>query len=169
MNHATDLQIAYSFATPFIAQQIRTIPDIALRYIGPWEIKWIWRPAPELAKNWISQFSSLNLKGYSHIRWTYPCLQSYDVVRYLLTFDDGTTQLYLIPQTAGMVLKPPVPHQPHKQKLVSFSLTSCLPFRLFIRDSEVRIKEWSSDGPYLVERPFGGMSFEGGTGGGAEI
>jgi hypothetical protein len=169
VNHATDMQIAYSFTTPFIAHMVRTIPNLALRYNGPWHIRWIWRPAPELAKNWISQFSSHNFKGYFHARWSYPALQSFDTVRYVLTFDDGSTQTYLIPSTAGEVRKPPVPHMPHKQKLVRYALTSCLPFRLFIRDSEVRLKEWSSDGMYAVERPFGGMSFEGGTGGGSEI
>jgi len=96
-------------------------------------------------------------------------LQSYDIVRYLLTFDDGSTQLYLIPSTAGAVRKPPVPHQPYKQKLVSYSLTSCVPFRLFLADSEVRAKHWGSQGEYEVFRPWGDSSFEGGHGGGAEL
>jgi hypothetical protein len=169
INHATDLQVAYSFGTPFIAQQVRTIPDIAIRYIGPWSIKWIWRPAPELAKNWKTQTTAHGLKGYFHNRWVYPALQSYDVVRLDTAFDDGTTQQYLIPSTAGEVRKPPVPLVPHKQKLISYSFTSCLPFRLFRGDSEVRLKEWGSDGQYTVERPFGGPHFEGGTGGGADI
>jgi hypothetical protein len=169
INHPTDLMAAYSLATPVIAYQLRTIPNIAIRYNGPWKIKWHWRPAPPLAKNWITMNTSHNLSGYLHHRWTYPCLQSYDTVNYKLTFDDGTTQTYLIPQTAGEVRKPPVPHQPHKGKLVSYALTSCTPFRLFRNDSEVRLKQWGSDGTYLVERPWGDASFEGGNGGGADI
>jgi hypothetical protein len=169
INHATDLQIAYSFATPFIAQQVRTIPSIALRYMGPWTIKWIWRPAPELAKHWITQTTSHAGKGYLHHRWTYPCLQSYDTVTYKVTYDDGTIKTYLIPSTAGAVMKPAVPMLPWKGKLTSYSLTSCLPFRLFARDSEVRLKHWGTDGEYIIERPFGGPSFEGGSGGGAEV
>jgi len=169
INHATDLMVAYSLATPVIAYQLRTIPDIPIRYNGPWKIRWHWRPAPPLAKNWITMNTSHNLSGFLHHRWTYPCLQSYDTVTYKVTYDDGTVQMYLIPQTAGLVKKPPVPHQPHKGKLVSYALTSCVPFRIFRNDSEVRLKQWGSDGGYLVERPWGDASFEGGNGAGADI
>lgn len=33
-------------------------------------------------------------------------------------------------------------------------------FRLFVKDSEVRVKGWGSNGPYNVSSPFGGPTHE---------
>ena len=41
--------------------------------------------------------------------------------------------------------------------------TSCPPFRLFKKDTEVRIKAHGSAGEYAVVRPFGGKHYEDGA------
>ena len=163
VNHNGWMEIEYSFPTPFIAHLVRTIPSGDLRYLGPWKIRWIWEPAPDLAKNWITQTTSHDLRGYHHHRDTYIALQSYADVLLKLVMDDGSVFNYIIPSTGGNVRKPYQILAPAKGKLSQYNLISCKPFRLFKKDCEVRVKEWGSTGEYLIARPFGGDHFRDGA------
>jgi hypothetical protein len=163
INHSREMEIAYSFPQPFIAHQVRTIPDQALRYLGPFKIRWIWEPAPDLAKNWITQTTSHGLRGYHHHRDCLIALQSWDNVLLIVKQDDGNSYQYLIPSTGGNIRKPYEVLQPMKAKLSEYWLISCTPFRLFQRDCEVRIKGWGEKNEFRITKPFGDVHFERGA------
>lgn len=163
VNHNGNLQIEYSFPTPFIAHQVRAIPSGPLRYNGPWKIRWIWEPAPDLAKNWITQTTSHGLRGFHHHRDCYIALQSFAAVLLRVKLDDGTQYDYIISSTNGDIKKPYEVLQHMKGKLSQYSLISCKPFRVFQKDCEMRVKEWGTNGEYLVTRPFGGPHFQKGA------
>lgn len=163
VNHATELELPYTFTVPFIAHQVRVLSDTPIAFMGPFKIRWIWEPAPELAKNWITQPTSHGFRGYLHHRDTYLAIQSTDVVVLKIQPDNIASVNVSFPSTGGLVLKPYSPLPAAKCKLAQYFVTSCTPFRLFVKDSELRVKGWGTDGPYEVKRPFGDLSFERGA------
>jgi hypothetical protein len=164
INHNGEREMAYSFMTPFIAHQLRCIPSIPIRYDQNFKIRWVWEPAPELAKNWITQTTSHGLQGWYHHRDCYIALQSYDYVTLRITDTSGTVNSYVFASTVGTVQKLYEVLRPQKAKLVSYSLTSCVPFRLFQKDCEVRVAQWSrGTSEYMVTKPFGGPHYERGA------
>jgi hypothetical protein len=150
----------YSF-TPFVEHQLHLVPAAAMRFFSA---KWVWEPSPELTANWVTQLTSLGQRGFFHQRDCYIALQSTATVTLLMTFDLGNgttgTASYTIASTGGFFLKQYLVLQAVKGKLVSFSLTSTAPFRLFAKDCEMRVKPWGSNEPYAVVKPFGGPSIE---------
>ncbi len=75
-----------------------------------------------------------------------------------MTYDNNYTQTYTIPSTGGKRAKPYIPFHSNKFKLVRYSFdtaTAGVPFKLYIEDSEARIKPWLTDLGYAVLRPFG--------------
>lgn len=165
INHNGEQEIAYSFLSPFIAHQVRCYPSIPIRYDQVFKIRWVWEPAPELAKNWITQTTSHGLQGWFHHRDSYIALQSYDYVTLRITDDLGTVNSYVFASTSGAVRKLYEVLYPQKAKLVSYSLTSCTPFRLFQKDCEVRVAQWTrgAKSEYAVMKPFGGPHYERGA------
>lgn len=163
VNHNGDMQFEYSFNEPFVAHQVRIIPSGALRYQGPWKIRWIWEPAPDLAKHWHTQTTSHGLRGFHHHRDCYTALQSFANVLLRVTLDDGNVFNYIIPSTGGAIRKPYEVLEPMKAKLSQYSLISCKPFRLFKKDCEMRVKEWGATGEFISERPYGGQHFADGA------
>lgn len=163
VNHSTETEIAYSFTTPFIAHQVRVLSNSPIAFMAPFRIKWIWEPAPELAKNWITQPTSFGLRGYLHHRDTYLAIQSTDVVVLQITPDAQPPVNISFASTGGLVLKPYSALPPAKCKMAQYAVTSCSPFRLFQKDSELRVKQWGDSGPYQVMRAYGGLSFENGA------
>lgn len=158
VNHAGKQERPYSF-TPYVGHQLKLVPDAPLRFFA---IRWVWEPSPELASNWITQLTSHGQRGFFHERDIYVALQSTADVTLLMTFDLGNstvgTRTYTIPSTAGVFLKQYLVLAAVKGKLVSYSFTSSQPFRLFVKDCEVRLKPWGSDEAYQVLKPFGGES-----------
>lgn len=158
-----EIEYPFTFKTPFIAHQVRINSDIALAMMGPFRIRWIWEPAPELAKNWITQATSFGLRGYFHHRDSYLAIQSTDVVVLSITPDQKPPLTLSFASTGGLVTKVYSALPPAKAKLGAYAVTSCTPFRLFVKDSELRIKEWGNPGAYQVVRPFGDLSMEKGA------
>lgn len=168
VNHDGEQEIAYSFGLnngngPFIAHQVRILTTGNIRMLEPFRIRWVWEPAPELAKNWITQGTSHGFHGYWSHRDTYIALQSYDFVRLIVTLEDQTQITYIIPSTGGLYNKVYEILQTMKCKLASYALISCKPFRLFQKDSEMRVGQFARDGLWTVTRPFGGPHFERGA------
>lgn len=164
VNHPSEMQKAYSFATPFIAHMLRVVPSSNLRMGDPFKIRWIWEPAPELAKFWHTQTTAHGLPGWFHHRDGYIALQSYDFVNLRITDDSGAANNYSLPSTGGNVQKIYLPLRPQKAKLVSYSVTSPTGFRLFQKDCEMRVAAWSrGTAEYLVTHPFGGPHYERGA------
>jgi hypothetical protein len=163
MLHPNEQEIAYWFTTPFITHLLRFLPKDALfwRYFKP---RWIWNPAPELAGVWTTQETTHDLEGYFFHRDFLPALMSTGPVNMRVTVN-GNPQSpfdYTIPSTGGLFLKPYLPLQAMKAREVQYSLTGD-PFRLFVKDSEVRVKQWGSTGPFLSAKPWGDLSRESGA------
>src|SRR6266568_1678031 len=163
VNHAGNLQLAYSFPVPFVAHQVRIIPDGPLRYIGPWRIKWIWEPHPDLAKYWITQTTSHGFRGYHSHRDCFVTLQSYSDVKLIVTQDDGRVYTYLIPSTGGEIRKPYEVLQPMKAKLSQYTLLACKPFRVFQKDCAMAVKEWGTSEGCQIVRVHGDLHFKRGA------
>ncbi len=155
-NHNGRIKIPYSFATPFHAHKMRLLPtDVADWRL--FDISWVWEPAPELVKYWITQPTSHDLPGYQHLRDAQIALISTDEVLLTVNYDDKSAS-FTINSTGGVFLKQYVPFTVMKAKVYQYKFSSATGFRLFAKDSEVRVKPWGSQDPYATVRPFGGES-----------
>jgi len=163
MLHPNEQEIAYWFTTPFITHLLRFLPADAKfwRYFKP---RWIWNPAPELAGVWTTQETTHDLEGYFFHRDFLPALVSTGPVNLRVTVNGnpGSPFNYTIPSTGGLFLKQYMALQAMKAREVQYSLTGD-PFRMFVKDSEVRVKQWGSTGPFLSAKPFGDVSRESGA------
>lgn len=166
---ACEQEIAISFPTPFIAHQMRVFSDIPISMMSPFKIRWIWEPAPELANYWITQGTSFGVRGYFHHRDVLMAIQSTDVVTLTITPDNRPAVTFTFASTGGVLLKPYLSLPPLKARIGQYSATSPTGFRLYVKDVELRIKEWGSTGPWQIVRPFGDQSFQNGAPGGARI
>lgn len=149
--------IPFAFPVPFIAHDLQIQPLGAARVFLE-ETEWDWQPAPELVTTWITQFTNHDLQGFQSFRDAYIALISANAVTLNILDDLGNTFPYTVPSTAGLHRKPYVPLQPMKGKLFQYQLTSPAGFRLFLKDCEVRVKQWGDPGPYRVVHPFGDYS-----------
>lgn len=147
---------AYSFNPPFIGHQLRarpTDPNQSWLY----DIKWVWEPAPELAPLWQTQGWAHGKPGYQHVRDGYIALQSTDFVTLRVEIDAQVFEL-VIPSTGGMYRKVYVDFPAYKGKLFAYTLFSCIPFRLFKKDCEIRVGYWGRpEEAYAIMNPFGGQ------------
>jgi len=156
INHTGETEKAYSFDTPFIAHLLREHPTDQ-DFWRFFSIRYVWEPAPELVDDWITQETTHDLRGYWHHRDGYIALISSDVVTLTITVD-GTAFNYTVPSGAGLYTKPYLVFQPMKGKYATYGLRSPAGFRLFQKDSEIRVRDWGSPGPYQVKLPFGDVS-----------
>lgn len=155
VTHSGELIKPYSW-TPFITHMVRFLPTD----VNGWrlfDVEWIWEPAPDLTENWVTQETTYDLQGFLHHRDAYVAAVSSAAITWNITVD-GTAHTYTIPSTASAYLKQYVVLQPMKGKYAKHSLTSPSPFRLFLKDCEVRVKSWGDPGPYQVKLPFGDFS-----------
>jgi len=157
--HNGEQTIAYSFNTPFISHLVRFAPTDAnfWRIEG---IEWLWNVAPELVTTYTTQETTHDLQGFFHHRDAYIACVSTAAVNWnvIVNGNPASPFTYTIPSTAGQYLKNYIVTQPMKALECSYSLTSSAGFRLFELDSEVRVKQWGSQGPYVVKMPFGDYS-----------
>jgi len=164
VNHDGELQVAYSFPEPFIAHQVRVIPDGPLRYSEVWKVRWIWEPVPELARNWITEYTAHQLPGWHSHRSCYTALISTADVLLTVKYDNGLgsiqSQSYIIPSTNGEWRKPYEVLAPMKSKWTQYRWVSCRPFRLFQKDCEMHVKQWGGNTPWLTAHPYGGEHYE---------
>jgi hypothetical protein len=168
LNYAasTQQELVYSFNPPFVSKLVRLVPTD----INQWrlyKIRWIWEPAPDLATNWITQATNLDFENYFHHRDGYFALIASAPVNFnVLRLDDGTNFPYVIPATTAGALfqqKQYLVMQAMKALEVQYSLTSTAAFRLFVRDTTIRVGGWGRGKPYKVVAPFGDISRERGA------
>lgn len=152
VNHTGEIEKPYDWE-PFVAHMVRFVPTDAAdwRVMG---VEWIGEPMPELAYVWRAQGSSHDLPGYQHARDAFVAhLSTADVT--LTVTVDGIVYTYTIPHGAGTYVKSYLVFQPMKGRLWEWAARSAQPFRLFKKDTEVRLKAWGEAGGYSVVRPFG--------------
>ncbi len=167
LNHDGEQTIAYPLAaagwTPFIAELIRLQ--------GADDVDWVlldWRfvyePAPELATQWETQYTTFDVPGFLDVHDGIVALQSTAQVDWFIEYQDGDSATYAIPSSAGAYLRTRVITQAQKGKAVRFRWTSTAPFRLFKRDCAIRVQPWGVPGGYMLMNPFGGPSRDDGAG-----
>lgn len=150
-------QVAVDFTTPFIASIVKYIAGGAFRFYG---IKWISEPEPELAKVWWGQATSHDQEGWMSLKEAEIALISSATVVLAIYVDDNLTPYtYNIASTGGLFLRQQVTIASLKGKQFTYKLTSANEFRLYQKDSHVKIMPWDvQQGDYLIARPFGGPS-----------
>ena len=141
---------------PVIVHNVRVVPLGNARVFED-RTRWIWEPAPDLAKIWQTQETTFDIPGFT---WLRDCLIAYvstDTVN-LAVVTDGVTTNYTLPSTGGAYAKAYFVLAAHKGHARYFKLTSDYGFRLYQKDCEVRVKAWGAPGPFMVRNPFGDVS-----------
>lgn len=163
---STQQELVYSFNPPFVSKLVRLVPTDNNQW-RLYKIRWIWEPAPDLATNWITQATTNDFPNWFHHRDGYFSLIAAAPVTFgVVREDDGATFSYIIPATTAGALyqqKQYIVLQNMKAKQVQYSLTSDQGFRLFIKDTALRVGEWGRSGAYRNIQPFGDMSREAGA------
>jgi hypothetical protein len=164
---STQQELVYSFNPPFVSKLVRLIPTDTNQW-RLYKIRWIWEPAPDLATNWITQGTTLDFEGFFHHRDGYFALiaPGAPVTFTVLRLDDGTNFPYVIPATTAGALfqqKQYLVLQAMKAKQVQYSLISTQGFRLFVKDTAIRVGGWGRNKAYRVVQPFGDVSRERGA------
>lgn len=151
--HNGQVEIPYSFPA-FIGHTIRLVPQGAIRIFGA---RWIFESVPELVSRWEVQRTSHDSPGYKHVRDIFVSHISTSDITLTLTVD-GVSKSYVIPNSNGTHTKSLIAVEAVKGKMFSYLLTSAAGFRLFQRDSEVRLGDWLRGEGYRTVRPFGEVS-----------
>lgn len=160
INHSGEEQIAYPLAAagwdPFVTELIRLVgaDDNSWQLL---DVRFVWEPAPELATQWETQFTSHDLPGYGTVRDMVVGYEADAPMQVILTCDDKTITETL-PATGGMYRRVYLPICPNKWKAVKYQWTTDLPGRLYKRDISVRVQGWGLPGGYIQAMPFGGPS-----------
>jgi len=155
VNHNGQTEKPYSFA-PFVSHHIRVAPTDANSW-RLFKIRWVFEPAPELTTTWQTQGTNHDLPGFQSLKDGYISLISTDVVTLSVEID-GVATTYTIPSTAGKHLKQYVLFRPLKGKMYRYLVTGTTGFRLFQKDTEIRVKPWGFQGEYQIKQPFGDTS-----------
>lgn len=161
VNHDGEAQIAYPLAaagwTPFVGELLRLKgADDGV----PWQLlsyRFVWEPAPELATQWETQFTSNEWPGYGHCRDMVIAYEATAPLTLVLTYDDRD-QVYTLPETGGLYRREYLVLCPGKGKAVRYRWTTPEPGRLYKRDISVRAQGWGLPTGYQVLHPFGGPS-----------
>lgn len=163
VNHNGEIEKPYSF-DPFIGHLVRLVPTDA----NDWmllDMRWVYEPSPEATTVWRTQQTTHDLPGYQHIRDGYLAYMSVSDVTLTIRVD-SVVHVYTFPSTGGIngnnYAKVYFPVAAVKGKYVVYALSSADPFRVFLRDTEIRVKPWGSGESYAVVRPFGDTSRDNG-------
>lgn len=149
--------LAFSFAVPFVAHLMRTLSTDQTPW-KKWNIEYIFSPYPELVKEWHTEGTSHGIEGWQHAKEVNFAHISTADVQLTLVPDNGAPFTVTIPNSGGVQTKTLVTFPANKFKIVSYNASSAAGFRLWVNDIEVKVKQWGSEGPYQVVRPFGGPS-----------
>lgn len=160
INHNGEQQIAYPLAAagwlPFVTELIRIVGADE----QDWQLlgyRFVWEPAPELATQWETQFTSEDWPGYGTVRDMVFAYSADAPVVLTFTYDDRQ-QIYTLPSTSGLYRRHYFVFCPNKELANKFQWKSEEPFRVYKKDVATRICGWGDAGGYRVANPFGGPS-----------
>jgi hypothetical protein len=153
--------VPWSYLTPFIAHEFQLSPRTPCR-IWYEEIKWVWEPVPELVTTYTTQATDHDLPGYHYLFDAYIAyIGSSDAPIFQVVTEYGT-DTYTLPVSNGVYTRAYVLLHPRKAKWRSYSFFSSGGIRLFLKDCEVRAKNWTDKGQYPSSfqslHPFGDES-----------
>jgi hypothetical protein len=153
--------VPFSLAAPVVCHYVQIKPSTACR-IWTDEIQWVVQPTPEIASNWITQFTSHGLQGYQSIPRMEVAYASSAPCTLTLTAYDGTSPAPVpLPATGGVFQKALVNLTPNKFLLVQYGLVSSAPFQVMASDWTIWVAGWGRPGLMTVFRNLG--SIEGGS------
>lgn len=159
--HPGEMTKAYSFTHPAIYSLLRVIGDDTDLW-RLFKVKWIFEPAPNLVQYWQTQGTSHDIAGWQFLKDGYIAHISTADLTLTITVD-GVDFVYTIPNSGNVYKKDYILFALNalgralKGKLFTYRVESTEPFRLFLRDCEVRVHAWSG-GDYVVKQPFGDIS-----------
>lgn len=160
LNHDGETQVAYPLAsagwTPFVTELVRLVgaDDVDWQLL---EARFIYEPAPELATQWETQFTSHDFPGYQTVRDMVVGYEATEPFTLTMTCDDRII-VQTLPSTGGVYKRTYLPICPNKEKAVKYQWTTTAPGRLYKKDLAVRVQPWGFPGGYRVVNPFGGPS-----------
>jgi len=160
VNHNGEIEKPYSFE-PFTGHMARLVPTDAADW-RVMKVEWVGEPMPEEALIWRTQGTSHDLPGYQHARDALVAYMSMAPVAISVKVD-AKNYIYYLPASGGNYVRPYLPFEPMKGKAWEWCAASTVPFRLFKKDTEIRLKPWGETGGYSVVRPFGDESRESGA------
>lgn len=148
---------AFSFATPIPAHLIRLEPQdfVVWRLFG---IEYVFQPMPESVLNWQCQATSFGNNGYSHVKEVLAAYSSTAPVTLTITcFDGNSPSVVTLPSTGGAYQKALFQLSPNKGLLYTFQASSTQPWQPYLRDWEVKVRQWGSSEPYQIYKNIGGV------------
>lgn len=153
--------VPFSFATPIIMHEMQLIPRTACR-VWYEEIKWVWEPLPELVTTYSTQATDHDLPGYHYL---FDCYIAYigtaAAPTFTVTTDYGSLT-YNLPISNGVYTRAYLLLNPQKAKWRSYHISCSTGLRLYLKDCEVRVKNWTDKGQYpssfQSKQPFGDES-----------
>lgn len=160
INHDGEEQIAYPLASvgwdPFVTELIRLVggDDVDWQLL---DVKFIYEPAPELATQWETQFTSHDLPGYLSVHDMVIGYEATQPITLTLTYDDRFL-VETLPATGGVYRRLYLLICPNKAKAVKYQWKTSAPARIYKNDCAVRVQGWGLPGGYMVKSPFGGPS-----------
>ena len=153
--------MAYSFPVPFICHNLQVTPLSPCAWFQE-EVKWVWEPEPELVTTYTTQPTDHDLPGYNYL---FDCYIAYigsaDAPNFTVTTEYGSIT-YSLPVSNNVYTRAYLLLNPQKSKWKSYSITSSQGIRLYLKDCEVRVKNWTDKGNYpsafTSHMPFGAES-----------
>jgi len=155
--HTGKEQVAYSWE-PVITHNMRIVPGGNMRV---WRVKWVWERIPELATRWVTQPLPYGLESCGTTYYAIVHYQSTSQV-FMNVVCDGVTNIYTLPNTAGVVMRYKVVMSPVKGRLFTYELRATNPFRLYKGSSIVYLRDWNTNALKLTQ-PFGDAHNEDGA------
>ncbi len=153
--------VPWSFPVPLIMHEFQITPRTPCR-VWHEEIKWIWEPLPELVTTYSTQATDFDLPGYHYLFDAYIAYIGTSVAPTLTITTDYGTITYNLPISNGVYTRAYLLLNPQKAKWRSFHITCSTGLRLYLKDCEVRVKNWTDKGQYpssfQSKQPFGDES-----------
>ena len=162
INHNGQLEKPYSLNQPVLKHLLRLLPMDLSAHWRLFNVRWVYEPAPEFAKEWKTQGTDHDIPGFQFLKDGYIAHASTTDITFNVTVDD-VTFTYIIPHSSGQYVKTYLifgikpTGQTTKGTLFTYELTSSEPFQLYQKDCEVRVHDWKG-GEYVVKQPFGDIS-----------
>lgn len=153
--------VPFSFPVPLIMHEIQITPRTPCRVWNE-EIQWIWEPLPELVTTYSTQATDFDLPGYHYLFDCYIAYIGTAVAPTLAITTEYGTLTYNLPVSNGVYTRAYLLLNPQKAKWRSFHIASSSGLRLYLKDCEVRVKNWTDKGQYpssfQSQHPFGEQS-----------
>lgn len=161
INHNGEQTKTYPLAAagwaPFIAELVRLKgADNVEWLLLDW--RFVWEPAPELATQYETQYTTFDFPGFFAIYDGVIAHQSTADLTWRIEYQDGFVETHTIANSGGNYQRIRQICNANKGKAVRFRWTSTAPFRLFKRDLTVRAQPWGVPNGYVFQTPFGGPS-----------